>query len=494
MWDPNSNKMGTILMASRQLGKTVFTEATICWLILFHSNYPVMVMSRDQPQGTDTIIEIKDMLKRLPEWMAPEFTIDQAMHFKLSNGSEVKLQASNNTTDKTSSKGRGKRPLFIWVDEAAFLHLDLHLKAIIPAASETSRVAKQKGIPCGIVFSSTPNGRVGKGAGFYNMWTASTNNTEESAYTPLRIHWSEIPTKTQEWYNAEREKYVGAQDIDRIMNQEYDLVFLGSEDSVLPDHVVKQLQDKRYAADPLKTIEYPHGYISYFDMIDNEKRYVVGVDTSSGDGNDYHAFTVMDYESDQVLVEGRFKGCEVSYYNDYYLRKVLENIKYKAIIVEKNGVGKQSVEKLTALYGEAVLKDKLNSSNSKTYGFTSSASTRPLVVEQIIKTCKENNENLKSYNMRFEASTLERKAGGKIEGHPNDDLIFSYAFCKVAKQYYSLEELNVAFNFEVETAVEMSDELFALMDVDDFKSDRFFDKPEKREPDGIWDEIGEMLV
>jgi len=33
-----------------------------------------------------------------------------------------------------------------------------------------------------------------------------------------------------------------------------------------------------------------------------------------------------------------------------------------------------------------------------------------------------------------------------------------------------------------------------LMDVNDFKSDRFFDKPEKREPDGIWDEIGEMLV
>ncbi len=139
------------------------------------------------------------------------------------------------------------------------------------------------------------------------------------------------------------------------------------------------------------------------------------------------------------------------------------------------------------------MKDKLNSSNSKTYGFTSSASTRPLVVEQIIKTCKENNENLKSYNMRFEASTLERKAGGKIEGHPNDDLIFSYAFCKVAKQYYSLEELNVAFNFEVETAVEMNDNLFALMDPKK-EERRFFERQEPKESDGIWDEIGEMLI
>lgn len=258
------NKTGVILLASRQCGKTQLTEAIIVWLMLFHSSYSVMIMSRELEQGRETISEIRKFFEELDDWLRPEFiSPTHANRITLNNKSTVVLQASNqkSKSSNSSSKGRGKRPLFIWVDEAAFLPLDKHVASILPATSRSFVEAKKNKLPYGIVFSSTPNGRTGLGKGFYDYWMNAEYDPESSAFTPVKLHWSEIPVYDEKWYKEQCALL--KHDLNRI-NQEYNLIFTGSELSLFSDDVIIDLQDVSKIKKPIKEINLHDGRISWW--------------------------------------------------------------------------------------------------------------------------------------------------------------------------------------------------------------------------------------
>ncbi len=117
IWN-KQEKNGLVLMASRQCGKTQVIEGVCVWLMIFNPNYVILHLNRDLPQGKQTISEIRDMIDNLPVWLKPQFETDTKQEgFKFTNGSQFVLQASNKPKDKKSSKGRGRRPLFVWVDQ-----------------------------------------------------------------------------------------------------------------------------------------------------------------------------------------------------------------------------------------------------------------------------------------------------------------------------------------------------------------------------------------
>lgn len=435
IWD-KKDKDGVLLLASRQCGKTVTTEAIITHLMIFNGHYEVLVMSRDLTQGRETVQEIKDIIERLPNWMRPKFVTNKADAFSLSNGSSLFLQASNKSRDNSSSKGRGMRPTLIWIDEAAFIHLEDHLKAVLNAAARTFKVARDNNIPYGVILSTTPNGRTGKGKKFYEMWYESMTDPDRSAYIPVKIHWSEIPGYDEKWYK----KQCAINNHDkRTMNQEYELLFVGSSDSIFDDDVIKILQDEKLAGTPIKEETYPEGYITWFDMPRSDGKYIVGIDTATADGTDYSVVTACDYETGEQIAEGMFK-CSVTQFCKKFIPKVVDVLPHKILAIESNSVGNQTIEMLVDKYEKIIVKDELAKSNKLKLGITMSTITRPLLIEQIYEVFSKEHHLIKSKKARLQATSLVRKSSGRIEGEPNDDLIFALGLVFLVRAHFNVKK------------------------------------------------------
>lgn len=435
IWE-KKDKDGILLLASRQCGKTVMNEALITHLMIFNGNYEVMLMSRDLTQGRETVQEIKDIIHKLPKWLKPKFVTNKADEFSLSNGSSLLLQASNKSRDNSSTKGRGLRPTLIWIDEAAFIHLEDHLKAVLNSSAYTFKVARENNIPYGVILSTTPNGRTGKGQKFYQMWYESINDPDRSAYIPVKIHWSEIPGYDDKWY--EKQKAINNYD-ERTMNQEYELLFVGSSESIFEDNIIKLLQNENLAGTPIKENKFPEGYLHWYDMPNSEYKYIVGIDTATADGTDYSAITACCYETGEQIVEGMFK-CSVSQFCNKFIPMVVDVLPHKVLAIESNSVGNQTIEMLKNNYERIIIKDELAKANRSKLGITMSTITRPLLIEQIYELFSKEHHLVKSKKARLQATSLVRKSSGKIEGDPNDDLVFALGLVFLVRSHYNLKE------------------------------------------------------
>jgi hypothetical protein len=448
-------KDGVILLASRQCGKTVMTEALIVHTMIFNSHYDVLFMSRDLTQGKETVAEIKAIINRLPNWLRPKYTKNQSYNFSLSNGSSLTLQASNKSRDNTSAKGRGTRPTLIWIDEAAFIHLEDHLKAVLNASAFTFKVARENNLPYGVILSSTPNGRTGTGEKFYKLWSESNIDPERSAYLPVKIHWSEIPGYDDAWY--EKQRAINSYD-ERTMNQEYELLFVGSSESIFDDEIIKILQDEKTAQEPIQEKLFPEGYIRWFDIPDNNSRYIVGIDTATADGSDYSSVEVICYDTGEQIVEGMFK-CTVTMFCEKYIPQIIDILPNKVLAIESNSVGNQTIEMLKPKYERIIVKDELAKANKSKLGITMSNITRPLLIEQIYELFSKNSHVVKSKTARLQATSLVRKNSGRIEGQPNDDLVFGLGLAYLVSNHYNLiNYFNISNNDE-------EDDIFDTFDI-----------------------------
>lgn len=441
MWE-KKDKNGVVLLASRQCGKTQMVEATVLWLMLFHPNYVVLHLNRDLSQGKQSIVEIKDMIDNLPDWLKPKFLVDNKQEgFKFLNGSQFILQASNKTKDKKSSKGRGRRPTFIWVDEAAFMPLEEHMASILPAVSRTFLNAKKYNVPYGIVFTSTPNGRTGMGEGFYKTYTTARDNPK-SSYEAVTIYWHECPGYDQKWF-AERcaDEHCTIEVPNQKVQQEYNLMFVGSDASIFPEKTMTSLQDPKSAMDPIYEQLFVDGYLRWWDMPDATKRYICGLDTGTSVGTDYSTMYIRCFETRKQICELKVK-CLVERFGEY-ASNVLKLLPKKVIVFERNGVGNHLMEIMQKNFPLNTLRDTRKLKDGQSFydlplGLHLDPATRIMVFDQIFRAVNEEPDMIMSFNTRFELSSLERKSGGKIEGNPNDDLCISMGYTYFAEQYFDL--------------------------------------------------------
>lgn len=316
--------------------------------------------------------------------------------------------------------------------------LEVHMASILPTTSRTFLNAKKYNIPYGFVFTSTPNGRVGTGEGFYNMvMDASTN--PNSIYHYVSIYWWECPGYDEKWFRERcEEEHCTPENLNQKVQQEYNLMFVGGEDSIFKQEIMSIIQDKQKAISPIIDKSYPHGYIKWWDMPSTKLRYVVGIDTATEHGTDFSTVYVDCFETGIQVAECKVK-CSIKQFCHQYIPQIVDLLPNKVLVIERNGVGNQTIEELVTKYEDIILKDDKNLSDIQKakYGIHSSQQTRNLVIEQIFSSISEHHENIMSYNLKMEAAGLERKPSGRIEGQP-DDLCFAMGWSKYASTYYDL--------------------------------------------------------
>jgi hypothetical protein len=329
-----------IVIKYRQAGVSTVTAAWAAKKLAFASRKrpeKVLIVANKLDTATEFAIKIKSFLQQWPDWLEVEFSKekDATAHYKLKNGSEVKAVG----TSKDAL--RGYTPTILIFDEAAYIEAGDDFWAACMASLSTGGK---------VIVVSTPNGYDQIYYSVYKQAIDGINNFKISY-----LYWYTDPRFTNDlrWikcddiihYMRNRELYkddeVTLIDNDqknftllmqqgykpysewfesmckklkydeRKINQEINCAFLGSGSNVFPMEIIETLKEK-HICNPIEYY-YSRQLWQWKEPIAGHK-YVMGIDASSSQGDDYNAFSIYDFTDKEQVVEfmGKIGGNELA--------------------------------------------------------------------------------------------------------------------------------------------------------------------------------------
>lgn len=297
----NDNPL-SILMASRQTGKTVTSALYMLWYLLFHPEKTALCVADNFTTTKELIEKFKIALEGLPFYMKPGIDVI--------NASNVKFDSNSRLVGRTTTKksGIGLTVNLLYVDEFAHINeanLDEFYRAIFPTVTAD---------PNGkIIITSTPNGK----NKFWEIWKSAVDG--DSSYVPLRVDWWQVKGRGDEW----RKKTTADIGSEEAFNQEYGLQFFSSDKLLLNSRDLKRLDSIKFQYEQANLIlkedlAYANDYL-YFHKnyvnrtIDDFKQdlsnYVFSIDTADGIGGDYSVLNI--YKAVNMPIKELLKKKEI---------------------------------------------------------------------------------------------------------------------------------------------------------------------------------------
>jgi hypothetical protein len=197
----------SVMLASRQIGKTVTSSIFIAWYLCFHYDRNCMVVANKLATTNEIVDKIKIILKNLPFFMKPGIISGGVTGMRFDNGNRLFSQA----TTKTAAIGFTIHLLF--ADEFAHIHNNFLLpfyRSIYPTLS-SSQISR-------MIICSTPNGM----NLFYEIYQGALQG--KNAFHAIRIDWWQVPGRDEEWKRRE----IANLGNEELFNQEYGNQFLAS--------------------------------------------------------------------------------------------------------------------------------------------------------------------------------------------------------------------------------------------------------------------------
>jgi hypothetical protein len=312
----------------RQAGVTTVTAAWLSKKLQFakpENPERVLIIANKKDTAVEMANKIRNFLDQWPEWINVGFSPDKnsESRFRLNNGSEVKAVATS------ADALRGFTPTVLVFDEAAYIE-----------AGEDFWAASMASLSTGgkIILISTPNGY---DPIYYGVYDQAIRGINDFHITDLR--WFKDPryTKDLRWVKCEdichymlnREQYddnevvlyefdmSNYQELEekgykpysswfesmskkfkydrRKISQELECDFLGSGDGVIPGFVQENIS-KNMIRTPIE--KYMQATLWQWKEPVEGHRYIMGVDVSRGDSEDFSAINIVDFdEREQVL-------------------------------------------------------------------------------------------------------------------------------------------------------------------------------------------------
>ena len=324
-----------IALKYRQAGVSTVTSAWVSKKLVFASKTKpekILIIANKQDTSIEMANKVRAFVEQWPSWLGVGFSNEKnaQKHFKLSNGCEVKAVA----TSKDAL--RGYTPTILIFDEAAFIDADDDFWSACMASLSTGGK---------VIVISTPNGFDPIYYSFYDQALRGMNDfkiTEMYWYRDPRyskdlklikvkdivhyllnrgdykddeitIDYSEVdpyqrnfdeikklfadgykPYST--WFEAMAKKLKFDR---RKIAQELECNFLGSGDSVIPSDVIERMKEN-----DIKNPEHKFmgGALWQWKEPVPGHKYIMGIDVSRGDSEDFTTFNIIDFdEREQVL-------------------------------------------------------------------------------------------------------------------------------------------------------------------------------------------------
>jgi len=313
----------------RQAGVTTVTAAWISKRLQFakpENPDRVLLIANKRDTAVEMANKVRHFLEQWPDWINVGFHPDKnsESRFRLNNGCEVKAVATS------ADALRGYTPTILIFDEAAYIEAGDDFWAASMASLSTGGK---------IILISTPNGY---DPIYYGVYDQAIRGVNDFHITDLR--WFKDPryTKDLRWvkcndichYMLNREQYnddeVVMYDFDiekyqeyveqgykpfsswfesmskkfkydrRKIAQELECDFLGSGDGVIPGEIQENIA-KNMIRQPKE--KYMQGTFWQWKEPVEGHRYIMGVDVSRGDSEDFSSINIVDFDDREQVVE-----------------------------------------------------------------------------------------------------------------------------------------------------------------------------------------------
>jgi hypothetical protein len=323
----------SIILASRQVGKSIITIGYILWYILFRNHKEIAVLSKTANAASEIMGKLQRAYIQVPQWLSQNIVGWAGTSISLENGCHVSSQAT------TENAGRSASANILFLDEFAFVPTNIANKFYRSAYPVISNSKTSKVIIC-----STPNGH----NHFYILYDKAEKN--ENFFKVYKIYWDQVPGRDEVWKqmtiaNLDLEGKGGGE---AAFAQEYELKFENASSKTLisasaqrfiADFIsrnsVELSIDKLVDDLPgLKIYEKPQRTESF------NLNYFLSADVGAGVGGDFSSFVIIKVENKQYK--------HVATYNNNMIipiafaeviNKVSKYYNNAQILVENNGPG-----------------------------------------------------------------------------------------------------------------------------------------------------------
>jgi hypothetical protein len=272
------NERFNIVLASRQMGKTVTASIFNAWYVTFNTDKNTLLLANKSDSTKEIIDKAKVVVENLPFFMKPGIIKYDVMNVRCDNGCRLIGQST------TAKSGIGFTIHNLYLDEFAHIHpsiADTFYENVYPTLS-SSKVSR-------ITITSTPNG-FNK---FYNIYAAAERGDNE--YHAMRIDWWEHPDRDDAWYERELANLGTIE----AFNKQYGNEFVSSSNLLLDPVDMKKMRKrmKKYIHNEFDQFDYisidVKDYLTWdpdFDIEtckDGGNFWLFSVDIAEGNGGDY---------------------------------------------------------------------------------------------------------------------------------------------------------------------------------------------------------------
>jgi len=325
-----------IALKYRQAGVSTVTSAWISKKLAFAKKEKpekILIIANKLDTAVEMANKVRAFVDQWPKWMGVGFSAEKnsQRHFKLTNGCEVKAVA----TSKDAL--RGYTPTILIFDEAAYIDADEDFWSACMASLSTGGK---------VIVISTPNGFDPIYYSIYNQAIKGMNdfritemywwrdpryskdlklikcsdivhymlNRSDYKDDEITLDYSQIKVRERDfedikvkleqqgykayssWFEAMAKKLKFDR---RKISQELECNFLGSGDNVIPPETMKSIKDNHIREAENK---FMGGVLWQWKEPIAGHKYIMGMDVSRGDSEDFTTFIIIDFdEREQVL-------------------------------------------------------------------------------------------------------------------------------------------------------------------------------------------------
>ena len=321
-----------IALKYRQAGVSTVTAAWSSKKLVFakkNSPEKILVIANKLDTAVEVANKIRGFTEQWPSWVGVGFSAEKnsQRHFKLTNGCEVKAVA----TSKDAL--RGYTPTILIFDEAAYIDADDDFWAACMASLSTGGK---------VIVVSTPNGYDPIYYGIYDQALKGMNefkvsemvwwkdpryakdlslinvkdiihyylnrneyqtveiidyNNKEKNFDEIRQLINQGYKPSSSWYESMVKKLKYDK---RKVSQELECAFLGSGDNVFDSDLLENLRINMVKEPSTKMMG---GGLWIWKEPEIGKKYIMGVDVSRGDSEDFSTFQIIDFDTREQVAE-----------------------------------------------------------------------------------------------------------------------------------------------------------------------------------------------
>lgn len=406
------NKKRVAILKARQLGFTLLVLSHILHQAIFRGHYTAMVFSRRDFEAVHLLSSkrLRGMIARLPDWLRPELTKDDASAIHFSNGSAI--YAFPTTAGDSYSAST------VFVDEADLVP---DLNRVISASKPTVDAGGQ------MILLSKVNKRRGDSP-FVSCFG------DNSGWTQFFAPWWARPDRTQAWYDETRHESLNrTRSLDELWE---------NYPASIAEALAAATSDKRMDAAwltqcfrELPTISLTGvkgapsvpGLRVYLKPAPG-RRYCMGSDTAEGNpGSNDSTFVVLDAETgaEAASFAGRI---EVSQFASY-IKQVAAWYNGSPVLVERNNHGHAVI-----LWLEMDGATKLIPGRDGRPGWLTSGVGNTLLYNALADALRDGTVAIHSRDIYTQIGSIEGSTLSAPEGKP-DDLADGFALANQARTY-----------------------------------------------------------